>query len=65
LSRSRPFSTLAERLELGALRERMEASADALNAALCAFAAIAVTEGRLASAPAEDASEEGWIAVHE
>jgi hypothetical protein len=58
-------SALAERLELGALREKMEASADALDAVLCAFAAIAVTEGRLASAPAEGAAEEGWIAVHE
>ena len=39
-------------------------SADALDAVLCAFAAVAVTEDRLAVQPPPDAGAEGWIAVH-
>ena len=40
-------------------------SADALDAVICAFAAIAVTDGRLLHSPEPIAQEEGWIAIHE
>ena len=46
------------------LEGQMASSADALDAVLCAFAGIAVTQGKLASAPAASAIVEGWIAVH-
>lgn len=39
------------------------ASADAVDALLCAFAAAAVTEARLPSPPDPAAKSEGWIAV--
>ncbi len=53
---------LAGRLVLGARRRLLIRSADALDALLCAFAAIAVAAG---VAPTPDrCSEEGWIAVH-
>jgi hypothetical protein len=47
----------------GSLRKKMEQSADALDAVLCAFAAIAVSTAPL-SRPSIP-SDEGWIAVHE
>jgi len=47
------------------LEQLMLASADALDAVVCAFAAIAVTTGRVAHPPATEAHLEGWIAVHE
>jgi hypothetical protein len=48
------------------LEQHMLASADALDAVVCAFAAIAVTTGHVAHppAPAPEAHLEGWIAVH-
>jgi len=46
-----------------ALKRKMEQTADALDAVLCAFAAIAVSKGRLAQSP--EPSDEGQIAVHE
>jgi len=59
-------SRLEGRLELSEEhRNRMEAHADALDAVVCAFGAIAVVSGRLATPPAADAGEEGWIAIHE
>jgi hypothetical protein len=64
----------ARRCIVGALKTRvgfspdagqqMLASADALDAVLCAFAAIAVTNGSVAHPPAAEAHVEGWIAVH-
>jgi hypothetical protein len=39
-------------------------SADALDAVLCAFAAIAVTRGRVAYPPEPASEQEGWISVH-
>lgn len=47
------------------LEQRMLASADALDAVVCAFAAIAVTTGQVAHPPAPEAHLEGWIAVHQ
>ena len=44
--------------------QRLVASADALDAVLCAFGAMAVTEDRLADEPSLVADAEGWIAVH-
>jgi len=43
--------------------EVMVASADALDAVLCAFGAMAVTENKLAVEPTLVADAEGWIAV--
>lgn len=43
----------------------MLASADALDAVVCAFAAIAVTDGRIRHSPEPIAKEEGWISIHE
>lgn len=51
-------------LDLGEYRATIEDDADALDALLCAFSARAVSEGRLASLPGEQAESEGWIAVH-
>lgn len=50
----------------GSHRKRMEQSADALDAVLCAFAAVAVSTGKLAQPRVPpDAPDEGQIAVHE
>jgi hypothetical protein len=55
---------LRARLDLGPFAPVVVESADALDAVLCLFAAVAVTEGRLAAPPDETAAAEGWIAVH-
>jgi hypothetical protein len=55
---------LGARLDLGPFAPALAASADALDAALCLFGAIAVTEGRLAAPPGDRSAVEGWIAVH-
>jgi len=44
--------------------ERARSNADALDAILCAFAAMAVAEGQLACSLPDDTQDEGWIAVH-
>jgi hypothetical protein len=56
---------LVDRIDLGGHRKRMIDSADALDAVLCVFAAIAVTEEQLAFPPESSAGTEGWIGVHE
>lgn len=56
---------LKTRLHLGRFEPEMRGSADALDAVLCAFAAMAVTEGRLLDEPGEASQKEGWIAVHQ
>jgi len=50
-------------VRLGNFRGEVEESADALDAVLCAIAAIAVSTGRLASEPEAVAELEGWIPV--
>ena len=45
---------------LGLMREQP----DALDAVLCCFAGIAVTEARLARPRGDGGNGEGWIAVH-
>jgi hypothetical protein len=42
----------------------MQDSADALDAVICGFAAIAVTRGTIAVPPMPIAIDEGWIAIH-
>jgi len=56
--------SLETRIDLGRHRYKAERNADALDAVLAAFAAIAVTSGSLAVQPAPCADPEGWIAVH-
>lgn len=56
---------LGRKLDLGQWRTTIEAWPDALDAVISAFAAIAVTEGRLAVSPEPIAQVEGWIAVHD
>jgi hypothetical protein len=59
-------TALGTRLDIASdLAQRMLASADALDAVICAFAAIAVTSGHVACSPGPEARVEGWIAVHE
>ena len=55
---------LEQRLLLGEFRPRLLDSADALDAVVAAFAAIAVTMNLLAGVPGAEAGREGWIAVH-
>jgi len=43
---------------------RLLDSADALDAVICGFAAIAVTRGTIAVPPMPIAHDEGWIAIH-
>jgi hypothetical protein len=57
-------SQLSDRIDLGSFESRLEESADALDAVLCAFAGFAVTTGNLAELPdANDPCDEGLIAV--
>jgi len=63
--REKLVASLSRLIEIpdGSYRKRMEQSADALDAVLCAFAAVAVSTNRpLRSAMSSD---EGEIAVHE
>ncbi len=56
---------LAARVELpDAITARLLASADALDAVVCALAARAVSEDTLRDEPGTEAVREGWIAVH-
>jgi hypothetical protein len=56
---------VSERLDFGPFRDDCLRSADALDAVLAAFGAIAVTTGTLAAPVPDDADpSEGWIAVH-
>jgi hypothetical protein len=66
-NRRRIVAALSRCIDLGGYGESLEASADAIDAVLCAFAAIAVTERRLACPVPEGeiARTEGWIAVHD
>ncbi len=52
-------------VSIGALdEEKLIGSADALDAVICAFAAVAVARDTLAVDPENVESDEGWIAVH-
>jgi hypothetical protein len=63
-ARSAIVGHLRKRLRLDGFEDEMRQSPDALDAVLCAFAAMAVTEGPLRDAPGPTAPVEGWIAVH-
>lgn len=56
---------LGRRLNIAQWSTTLEENPDALDAVIAAFAAIAVTENRLAAIPAGAAKLEGWIAVHD
>jgi len=64
-NRARLVASVSELIEISdeTHRKQMELSADALDAVLCAFAAIAVSTGTLAQSPVP--SDEGQIAVRE
>jgi hypothetical protein len=56
---------LAHKIDLGGHRGTLAASADALDAVICSFAAIAAVTGNLQFPPNYEFSRsEGWIAVH-
>lgn len=60
------IESLRSRLHIPSESEQlMLDSADALDAIICAFAAIAVTTRHVACPPAPEAHLEGWIAVHQ
>jgi len=55
---------LATRLRLGTWASTLLSSADALDAALCAFAAIAVSTSNASTPDVPTLATEGWVAVH-
>jgi len=64
-TRTTILAGIAQRIALGGFQSIVAGSADALDAVVAAFAAVAVTRNALghpvASVPA---MSEGWIAVH-
>lgn len=62
-TRSAIASVLGSHVTLGQFAPTVLAEADALDAVLCAFAALAVVTARIAVPPVTS-SDEGWIAVH-
>jgi hypothetical protein len=57
-------SQLSDRIGLSSFKGKLEESADALDAVLCAFAALGVTSDNLVRSPgADDPLDEGLIAV--
>ena len=64
-NRTRIITGLSRRLRVkDHHRSILLEDADALDAVLCAFAAVAVSTGRLSEAPAAKIRDEGWIATH-
>jgi hypothetical protein len=63
-NRAAILAGIVHRIEIDAFRETLEDNADALDAVVAAFAAIAVTEDKVLLPPAREAEKEGWIAVH-
>jgi len=65
LKRATLVDSLSDLIEIpdGSLRKKMGKSADALDAVLCAFAAITVSTDRSSRFPVP--SDEGHIAIHE
>jgi hypothetical protein len=64
LNREKILKELDARVEFGNYRNKMAGNADALDAVLAAFAAIAVTENQLPEDISGISAVEGWIAVH-
>jgi hypothetical protein len=64
LTRKNLVSQLSKRIGLSSFKGKLEESADALDAVLCAFAASGVTTDNLVRSPdADDPLDEGLIAV--
>jgi hypothetical protein len=55
---------LASRLRLGSWSTTLLASTDALDSVICAFAAIAVNNGKVQIPNGAPFTTEGWVAVH-
>jgi hypothetical protein len=62
--REKIVSGILSYLNLGDFSTVLKESADALDAVLCAFAAIAVVKRKIAIYPLVDDCAEGWIAIH-
>ena len=55
---------IAQRVTLGSFQSVMLQNADALDAVICAFAALAATRNSVLASPVGAWLAEGWIAVH-
>jgi hypothetical protein len=55
---------ISDYIEFGQFDELTICNADALDAVICALAAVAVTDGAVAFSPTPASKIEGWIAVH-
>ena len=64
LNREKILKALESRVEFGDFQKVMADNADALDAVIAAFAAIAVTENQVSGNVPEISASEGWIAVH-
>ncbi len=62
--RIRIADDVGRRVRLGTYDSILREEADALDALLCAFAGIAVSEGRVLGHAGAASTSEGWIAVH-
>jgi len=62
--RSTIIDALAKRMRLGSFRPTLLASADALDAVVCAFAAMAVSGPKVSIPNCPTVATEGWVAVH-
>ena len=63
-TRARIVDALATRLRLGSQTPTLLGSADALDAVLAAFAAVAVTTWKVPTPSGTTVATEGWVAVH-
>jgi hypothetical protein len=63
-TRSTIIQALATRVRLGSRTPTLLGSADALDAGLAAFGAIAVTTSKIQTPQGATAATEGWVAVH-
>ncbi len=63
-NRDKIVDALAQRVSLGTFEDTMRRSADAIDAVLCAFAAMAVTRGQVTVPQSAATVTEGWIVVH-
>ena len=57
-------TALAHRLNVRAWTSTLEGSADALDAVVCVFAAVAVGASKVSTPNSATVSTEGWVAVH-
>jgi hypothetical protein len=58
------IDALAARLRLETLRPKLRGTTDALDAVICAFAAVAVSTPNISLPVAATVATEGWVAVH-